>query len=37
MKSWISPGTGIHLVFPAGNALDGALQLARASAESVAA
>jgi glucosamine kinase len=37
MRSWVSHRTVVHLVSPAGNALDGAMQLARASAESVAA
>jgi len=37
MRSWVSHETDIHLTSPAGNALDGALLLARATAESAAA
>jgi glucosamine kinase len=37
MKPWVSNATQAHLVAPAGDALDGALQLARVAAESVAA
>jgi glucosamine kinase len=37
MRSWISDATRARLTPPAGDALDGALQLARATAESVAA
>ena len=37
MRSWISASTEARLVAPAGDALDGALQLARTAAESVAA
>jgi glucosamine kinase len=37
MKPWVSDHTQAHLVPPAGDALDGALQLARVAAESVAA
>ena len=37
MKPWVSEGTRARLVPPAGDALDGALQLARAAAESIAA
>jgi glucosamine kinase len=37
MRSWISAATKAHLIRPAGDALDGALQLARTAAESVAA
>jgi glucosamine kinase len=37
MRSWISAGTDARLIRPAGDALDGALQLARTAAESVAA
>jgi glucosamine kinase len=37
MKQWVSDSTRAHLVPPAGDALDGALQLARAAAEQVAA
>jgi len=37
MRSWISASTEARLVAPAGDALDGALQLARTIAESVAA
>jgi glucosamine kinase len=37
MSQWISRNTQVHLVPPAGDSLDGALQLARATAESVAA
>lgn len=37
MRPWVSDSTLAHLVPPAGDALDGALQLARVAAESVAA
>jgi glucosamine kinase len=37
MQSWLSDGTRARLVPAAGDALDGALQLARAAAESAAA
>jgi glucosamine kinase len=37
IKPWVSDHTGAYLVPPAGDALDGALQLARVAAESVAA
>jgi glucosamine kinase len=37
MRPWVSNTTQAHLVAPAGDALDGALQLARVAAESVAA
>jgi len=37
MEQWISQSTRTHLVQPAGDALDGALQLARAAAEALAA
>ena len=37
MAPWLSRGTTDHLVAPAGDALDGALQLARVTAESIAA
>ena len=37
MESWLSRSTKAHLVEPAGDALDGALQLARLDAESIAA
>jgi glucosamine kinase len=34
MAQWVSPDTRMHLVQPAGDALDGAIQLARVAAES---
>jgi glucosamine kinase len=34
MTQWVSPDTRMHLVQPAGDALDGAIQLARVAAES---
>jgi glucosamine kinase len=37
MSAWVSHRTKLHLTPPAGNALDGALQLARSSAELIAA
>ena len=37
MQPWLSPGIQAYLVAPAGDALDGALQLARFEAESIAA
>jgi glucosamine kinase len=37
IEPWLSPATRKYLVSPAGDALDGALQLARAAAEAVAA
>lgn len=37
MQPWLSPGIQTYLVAPAGDALDGALQLARVDAESIAA
>ncbi|HEY7299667.1 MAG TPA: BadF/BadG/BcrA/BcrD ATPase family protein [Xanthobacteraceae bacterium] len=37
IEPWLSPATRKYLVCPAGDALDGALQLARAAAEAVAA
>jgi glucosamine kinase len=37
VEQWMSPVTRTYLVQPAGDALDGALQLARAAAESLAA
>jgi glucosamine kinase len=37
LQRWVSPKTRVHLVEPAGDALSGALQLARAAAEQVAA
>jgi glucosamine kinase len=37
IKPWLSNATQVHLVDPAGDGLDGALQLARVAAESVAA
>jgi glucosamine kinase len=37
MREWLSDSTRAHLVPPAGDALDGAVQLARAAAEQIAA
>jgi glucosamine kinase len=37
MNAWLSDTTKLHLTPPAGDALDGALQIARTSAESIAA
>jgi len=37
IESWVSTRTRTYLVRPAGDALDGAVRLARAAAESVAA
>jgi glucosamine kinase len=37
MAEWVSSSTRAHLVPPAGDALDGALQLARSAAEAIAA
>ena len=37
IEPWVSRSTRMHLVAPAGDALDGALQLARAAAERIAA
>jgi glucosamine kinase len=37
IEPWVSPCTRMHLVPPAGDALDGALQLARGAAEAIAA
>jgi glucosamine kinase len=34
MAQWVSSDTRMHLIQPAGDALDGAIQLARAAAES---
>jgi len=34
MAQWLSPDTRLHLIQPAGDALDGAIQLARIAAES---
>jgi glucosamine kinase len=35
MRDWISPATHAHLVPPTGDALDGALQVARSAANAV--
>jgi glucosamine kinase len=37
IEPWVSPRTRTHLLPPAGDALDGALQLARSAAEAIAA
>jgi hypothetical protein len=34
MAEWVSSDTRMHLIRPAGDALDGAIQLARGAAES---